>query len=509
VNFTADHNIFYRPGDNVQVLANEREYTAQQIEAGELGQGNLSRDPLFVTPAWGDTGDYHLQQTSPGVNAGTSGDGIPAFDLEYTPRPQEDEYDIGAYEYAPNGSQDKIPPAAVSNLTADMIEDGNSIELKWTAPGDDGNTGTASAYIVRFNTVPITESNWAESSGVDNEPMPGSAGSAETMTVEMPYPGVIYYFAIKTQDEVSNTSPISNSPYARAPIKLYAGWNLVAFMPSKAMSVLDATWEINGKITSIWTYNAITSNWLRYIVGGPEFLNNLEQILPGWAYWIFATEDCTWDYGESVHTVPSNPMMQKPPFILYGKIYEETRRPIDPLTYRPTPKISLKAGNIEAASYILGSNPRYQDYYVLEIPLDSTLREGSSASIYLNDELLPADQVILGGIGTLRQHDILYTRRPGFTKLFQNYPNPFNPETWIPFQLEKDVSVLIKIYTENGQLVRILNLGHKPAGFYISREKAAYWNGKNEAGEHTASGVYFYNIQAGDYSDTRKMVIAE
>jgi RNA polymerase sigma factor (sigma-70 family) len=95
------------------------------------------------------------------------------------------------------------------------------------------------------------------------------------------------------------------------------------------------------------------------------------------------------------------------------------------------------------------------------------------------------------------------------TELYQNYPNPFNPETWIPYQLGEDTRVEIRIYTSDGQLIRTLNLGRKQAGTYTSKEKSAYWDGKNEAGEHVSSGIYFYTIQAGDYSDTKKMILIE
>jgi hypothetical protein len=61
----------------------------------------------------------------------------------------------------------------------------------------------------------------------------------------------------------------------------------------------------------------------------------------------------------------------------------------------------------------------------------------------------------------------------------------------------------------SGQPVRSLSLGHKPAGFYTDKSKAAYWDGKNEAGEQVSSGVYFYTIQAGDFTATRKMVVAK
>ena len=96
---------------------------------------------------------------------------------------------------------------------------------------------------------------------------------------------------------------------------------------------------------------------------------------------------------------------------------------------------------------------------------------------------------------------------PKSSKLWQNYANPFNPDTWIPYQLSEGADVKIRIYNVTGQLVRVLNLGHKPAGFYFSKAQAAYWDGRNEAGERVSSGVYFYQLRAGDFAAMRRMVI--
>ncbi len=96
---------------------------------------------------------------------------------------------------------------------------------------------------------------------------------------------------------------------------------------------------------------------------------------------------------------------------------------------------------------------------------------------------------------------------PSETKLMQNYPNPFNPETWIPYQLARDTSVTICIYTVEGQLVRTLDLGEKPAGMYLDSSRAAYWDGKNGYGEAAASGVYFYILKAGSFGKIKKLSI--
>jgi hypothetical protein len=99
--------------------------------------------------------------------------------------------------------------------------------------------------------------------------------------------------------------------------------------------------------------------------------------------------------------------------------------------------------------------------------------------------------------------------KPRQSWLGQNYPNPFNPDTWIPYQLQDAAHVTIQIYDAKGGLVRTLELGQRAAGFYRSRAYAAYWDGRNNEGEPVASGVYFYHLCAGDFSATRRMVIAK
>ncbi len=96
---------------------------------------------------------------------------------------------------------------------------------------------------------------------------------------------------------------------------------------------------------------------------------------------------------------------------------------------------------------------------------------------------------------------------PEETRLLPNYPNPFNPDTWIPYQLSKDGEVEIRIYDASGRLVKELKLGFRRAGYYKSKERAAYWDGKNELGEKVTSGVYFYQMQVSGRTFMRKMVI--
>ena len=109
------------------------------------------------------------------------------------------------------------------------------------------------------------------------------------------------------------------------------------------------------------------------------------------------------------------------------------------------------------------------------------------------------------GIANLKRLLALFI--PEETALLHNYPNPFNPETWIPYQLSEPAEVTLTIHSVNGTLIRTLALGHQPAGIYQTRNRAVYWDGKNEVGESVASGIYFYTLTAGDFNATRKMLI--
>ena len=109
--------------------------------------------------------------------------------------------------------------------------------------------------------------------------------------------------------------------------------------------------------------------------------------------------------------------------------------------------------------------------------------------------------------GILFLEQLLAVLTPKETALLHNFPNPFNPETWMPYHLVEPANVTLTIYSIDGKVVRRLDLGHQDAGYYQSKARAAYWDGRNSVGERVASGIYFYTLTAGDFAATRKMLI--
>jgi outer membrane protein assembly factor BamB len=87
--------------------------------------------------------------------------------------------------------------------------------------------------------------------------------------------------------------------------------------------------------------------------------------------------------------------------------------------------------------------------------------------------------------------------------LAQCCPNPFNPVTRISFTLGEASGVRLRIYDVSGRFVRDLVNGHRSAGRHI-----AIWDGSDQAGRAVSSGVYFYKLEAGSFTETKKMVLA-
>jgi hypothetical protein len=91
---------------------------------------------------------------------------------------------------------------------------------------------------------------------------------------------------------------------------------------------------------------------------------------------------------------------------------------------------------------------------------------------------------------------------PNIYILGQNYPNPFNPVTTLRYDLPKDALVNITIYDMMGRIVNNLVSSQQNAGY-----KSIQWNATNDAGQPVSAGIYLYTIQAGEFRQTRKMVL--
>ncbi|MGQ9608197.1 MAG: FlgD immunoglobulin-like domain containing protein [bacterium] len=290
------------------------------------------------------------------------------------------------------------------------------------------------------------------------------------------------------------------------------GWNLVGYKGEDGKSRIEAISGIYQHCISVFAYNTQANTWQYYInSGGSYIVRDLESMYQRKGYWMNMSSNCVWDpnsqpQGAPIDYVFSGQITPRPelPHIVYGNVDVDGVKVSKTSEYIPS--IILKVDGKILSTYRMLSKEGYGGYYVFDVPVtDNT----SKIELYveLDGDISKVGELPIEIPGKVTRYDISYRRIPKESRLLQNYPNPFNPDTWIPYQLKEASEVEIRIYESTGRIVRTLNLGYKEPGYYESRERAAYWDGRNEYGERVASGVYFYNIKAGKFTSTRKMVI--
>ncbi|HEX6790338.1 MAG TPA: FlgD immunoglobulin-like domain containing protein [Candidatus Krumholzibacteria bacterium] len=132
---------------------------------------------------------------------------------------------------------------------------------------------------------------------------------------------------------------------------------------------------------------------------------------------------------------------------------------------------------------------------------------GRSTFSYVDESAVPGKSYrymigVVDGEGEFVSPIQSFTMPAASTRLEQNMPNPFNPTTAIRFSLASKENVTLAVYDIAGRLVRSLVNGTREVG---SHEMT--WDGRDNAGASVSSGVYFYRLDAGKFSQTRKMVL--
>ncbi|NUN48410.1 MAG: fibronectin type III domain-containing protein [Candidatus Brocadiae bacterium] len=195
--------------------------------------------PVTGVPAPGEPGD---EQSC------TIGDLTPGQTYWFALRASDEVPNVGPLSNVVSASlplPDTTAPAAIGDLTVSSPTS-FTLTLSWTAPGDDGGEGVASAYLVRYATAPIlTDADFEAATPVGNPPTPGPAGTAQTLVVKNLAPSTSYWFAVRAVDEAQNLAALSNSPEGKT-----------APPPD-----LTAPAGVNDLAVVAWTDTTLTLSW--------------------------------------------------------------------------------------------------------------------------------------------------------------------------------------------------------------------------------------------------------
>jgi len=331
-----------------------------------------------------------------------------------------------------------------------------------------------------------------------------------------------YWFRILT-DADSLEFCVTGLPVNSAtPIALEQGWNLVSYLPDMEYATEDAL------------ANLISGDNLLYALGWDQgeggttwdpddpISSNLDYLKPGKGYWykVNTTMDLVYSSPVPLATYAIEPDNTSQKFSGYTKVVptnswvnvygssvtvDGSPIPVGAIVDAVTEDGTICGTFVVHTSGQLGFMPVYGD----DATTSATdgLDAGESFQIVVNgvetEETFTwtghADNVEIGTLNSVAGSEPIM---PMAFELQQNYPNPFNPSTTIGYELGKGGHVTLTVYNILGAVVTTLVDEYQGAGSH-----RVEWNGNDANGRTVSSGVYFYKISAGEFSETKKMML--
>ncbi len=172
---------------------------------------------------------------------------------------------------------------------------------------------------------------------------------------------------------------------------------------------------------------------------------------------------------------------------------------LDSLNFVEGQMYSYSSRVINLNTYIPRNRPVYLGVGLGNIR-NNALKEFKSNVIniyHLENDSIPSEKLLSSQTGTADLGEI-----PRSFAFYPNFPNPFNPTTNLSFDLPKESKVILTIYDVTGRRIKTLISSQYPAGFH-----QVQWDGRDDSGNAVASGIYVYRIEAGKYTQSRKMML--
>ena len=436
------------------------------IEGGWPGAGNISTEPDFVDP---QGRDLHLATGSPCIDTGNNSSVMSETDLDGFQRiwdGNEDGdaiVDMGAFEFRGSGLGDVI------------VE----VQSDWNLVGLPLETEDSFYLTIFPDAIENTLFSFGESYVLESFMNAGTG----------------YWLRF----EEAGSTTITGSPIIELTLNLNADWNL-----------------ITGITTAVFVYSigdpdgVIIENTLFGFSDG-YFLT--EELLPGKGYWIRTYEegDIILTDGGLAKTLPRDYSLKGNTLSINGsELY-----------------FGIELADKDRHSYSLPPKPpegafdvRFKDgwrlvkdYGEIEVmPTTESLTIVYDIKVNAGEHytwvLRSGEDYILEGSGEITvpsaQRFILERKAvaPAIFTLHQNFPNPFNPITTLRYDLPSDAFVTLTVYDMLGKEITQLVNTTQQAGF-----KSVHWDATESMGIPVGAGVYLYQIQAGDFVQTKKMVL--
>lgn len=333
-------------------------------------------------------------------------------------------------------------------------------------------------------------------------------------SVFSPFPGLILgedfelspFEGVFIETDVPVTIEIAGRP-KREGIQLVKGYNVISIADIFA-NYTSFSWMNLLEASQISRWNSQIQNWeSAFSIGGGVVLGKEFNIKPCEGYLVKMDKDKTW-LGAPKKTLFLSLKIGKkeidfsPPLIVWGKAILKEKPAIGArvvLEVKRNGKIIQKKETMikKREIFYIELSPGWKKGDEIDVLIEKRDGRAEIKGIKINEKTI----IFLGEIK-------LTPLFPKETRLLSNFPNPFNSETWIPFMLASGGKVKIKIFDSGGRLIKEINLGFKEAGWYLEKEKAVLWDGRNNKGELVASGIYICCLEVnGEKVSSKKMIL--
>jgi len=316
----------------------------------------------------------------------------------------------------------------------------------------------------------------------------------------------------------ADTLYLTGTPIAATtPINLTAGWNLVSYLPNEADSTPHALYSIVD--TSLIVALGFDGGAQTYDPSLPEY-STLPVMQPGFGYWLKVYGDCSLVYPGVGPTMVFRQTFARANKAIMNRDMTTSRLWMNIYSYeltlddQPVPagsEVTIMAADGSTVGFgtvsdngTFGFVPVYgDDPATAEV---EGIRKGDEFSVVI-DGIETNETFVWSETGEKLEIGALTARTgggmlPDEFGLGQNYPNPFNPTTTISFSVPMAMNARVEVFNVLGEKVSTVFDGMANAG-----RNDVVWDGVNDAGETVASGIYFYRMKAGEYTESRKMVL--
>jgi len=396
-------------------------------------------------------------------------------------------------------TEDVTAPATINDLSVNPGTVTGSMLLSWSTPGDDGYTGQASYYIIKYSYYSITSGNWSSATAVSNPPIPADPDlqSTQSFTITGLNPGVQYYAAIMTYDESGNGSGISNVPrdYARGIISPTN--DSIAVDSADSLVTLYA-----GQVESYMTVDYQFALDTDINFGDPYFAAGTESGSDVYATYSDLLENTNYYWrcrAISSTLSDTSSWSSTENFLILNFSTEETEEEEDPQgEFAPLAPLSSATLDIAHPTLVVSNFSEAANLYRFEITTDS---------LYWGDLVALSPEIEQGDNGRTtwyveerlssgryywraQVNNSIYSSTAYFEVLPNShvFPNPFRPyETSYVTFVEIPANHDVVISTVSGTIVKTLT--GNAAGDDIT------WDGTNESNNQVSSGVYLWYIE--------------